>query len=183
MRRFLIFSAAAVLTLITGAFIVYKYFLPSIIAKTVVSEELPAFVPQHIKQKIQKVNKPLNEGAKSVISTIHHSGITIEQIIKAIDEAKEEQGYAMLEELNRTKITDVDQLFDMGKKYFPVDFDVEVFREEYRKRATLPLIEKAIAYANKYKDEKVMDAQTAKETAKKILLEKEKEFNKIVSGK
>jgi hypothetical protein len=84
-------------------------------------------------------------------------------------------------ELNKTKITSVDQPFDMAKRYFPVDFDVEVFRDAYRKKATIPLIEKAIMYANKYKNEKLMDAQTAKETAKKILRTKEAEFNKIVA--
>ena len=77
-------------------------------------------------------------------------------------------------------INNVDQLFDMGKKYFPVDFDVEVFRETYRKKATIPLIEKAILYANKYRDEKLMDANTAKETAKRVLIAKEEEFNRIV---
>ncbi|MCA4900365.1 MAG: hypothetical protein ACK514_17395 [Bacteroidota bacterium] len=71
-------------------------------------------------------------------------------------------------------------LLQNASNYFPVEFDVEIFREAYRKKATLPLIEKAIRYANRYRDEKLMDAQTAKETAKRILKEKESEFNKVV---
>ncbi|MFM9840238.1 MAG: hypothetical protein ACKVOQ_18370 [Cyclobacteriaceae bacterium] len=161
--------------------IVYKFFLPTIIAKTLSAEKLPDYIPQRIKIKIEKVNKPLNETARNVINTIHSSGITIEQLIRAIDEAKEEHAYSMLDELNKTKITNVDQLFDMAKKYFPVDFDVEVFRDAYRKKATIPLIEKAIMYANKYKNERLMDAQTAKETAKRILRTKEAEFNRIIA--
>ncbi len=163
-----------------AAAIIYKFFLPSILAKTLSAEQLPSYVPQRIKAKIEKVNKPLNETARNVISTIHSSGITIDQLMRAIDGAEEEQAYAMLDELNKTKITSVDQPFDMAKRYFPVDFDVEVFREAYRKKATIPLIEKAILYANKYKNEKLMDAQTAKETAKKILRTKEAEFNRII---
>lgn len=168
--------------LVVSGAIVYKFFLPGIIAEAVATEQLPAFIPQRIRTKIGKVNKPLNENAREIIATIHKSGITFDQIVKAIDDAKEEQAYALLDELNRTNITNIDQLFDMGKRHFPVDFDVEVFREAYRKKATIPLIEKAIRYANKYKDEKLMDAQTAKETAKKILRTKEVEFNKIVGG-
>lgn len=182
MRRIGKILLFAVCFLIIAGVVTYYFFLPALIAKTVASEQLPAFIPQRIKTKIEKVNKPLNEGARTVISTIHSSGITFDQIIRAIDEAKEEQAYAMLDELNKTKITNVDQLFDIGKKYFLVDFDVEVFREAYRKKATLPLIEKAIAYANKYKNEKLMDAKTAKETAKRILRDKEEEFNKIVGS-
>jgi hypothetical protein len=182
-RRWIVILLSFCFFLLIVSAIVYQFFLPNLIAKTLSVEELPSYIPQRIKAKVEKVNKPLNEGARTVISTIHQSNITIEQLLKAIDEAKEEQAYAMLDELNRTKITNVDQLFDMGKRYFPVDFDVEVFREIYRKKATLPLIEKAIVYANKYKDEKLMDAQTAKETAKRILKNKEEEFNRIVNKK
>jgi hypothetical protein len=42
------------------------------------------------------------------------------------------------------------------------------------------LIEKGILYANKYRNEKLMDAETAKETVKQILIAKEDQFNKIV---
>jgi hypothetical protein len=76
---------------VIGSVIVYKFFLPSIIAKTLSAEELPAYIPQRVKSKIEKVNKPLNETARNVISTIHNSGITIDQLLKAIDEAKEER--------------------------------------------------------------------------------------------
>jgi hypothetical protein len=161
--------------------IIYKFYLPNIVARTLASEQIPAYVPTRIKTKIEKVKKPINETAKDVINTIHKSGITIEQIMKAIDDAKEEQAYAMLDELNKTTVTNVDQVFDMGKKYFPVDFDVEVFRDFYRKKATLPLIEKGILYANKYRNEKLINAETAKETVKKILLDKEDQFNRIVN--
>lgn len=181
MNRFLCAILIVFFLVIISGVIIYHYFLPTIIAQTVATEQLPSFIPHRIKIKIEKVNKPLNENARQVIATIHKSGITFEQIIKAIDDAREEQAYAMLDELNRTKITDVDQVFDLGKKYFPVDFDVEIFREVYRKKATLPLVEKAIRYANKYKYEKLMDAKTAKETAKKILKAKEEEFNRIIS--
>jgi cellobiose-specific phosphotransferase system component IIA len=183
MKKLLYGLIIAILVITLSGAIVYKFFLPTIIAKTMASRELPDFIPERVKTKIESVKRPLNENAQTVISTIHKSGITFDQIMIAIDEAKEEQAYAMLEELNRTKITSVDQVFDMGKKYFPVDFDVEVFRAAYRQKASLPLIEKAIQYANNYKNEKLMDTQTAKEIVKQILKTKEDEFNKIISNK
>jgi hypothetical protein len=179
-RKWLYFFLAFIFVCILLTFITYKFYLAGIVADTLSSEQLPTYIPQPIKTKIEKVKKPLNETAKDVIKTMHSSGITLDQILKAIDDAKEEQAYAMLDELNKTKITNVDQIFDMGKKYFPVDFDVEVFREFYRKKATLPLIEKALLYANKYRNENLIDAETAKETVKKILVAKEEQFNRII---
>jgi hypothetical protein len=42
------------------------------------------------------------------------------------------------------------------------------------------LIEKALLYANKYRNENLIDAETAKETVKKILVAKEEQFNRII---
>jgi hypothetical protein len=179
-KKWIYFFLFFFLICILSAGIIYKFYLPSLVAKTLSADQLPGYFPKKLKTKIEKVKKPINETARDVINTMHTSGISLDQVLKAIDDAKEEQAYAMLDELNKTKITDVDQVFDMGKRYFPVDFDVEVFRDFYHKKATIPLIEKGILYANKYRNEKLMDAETAKETVKQILIAKEDQFNKIV---
>ncbi len=172
----------AIILFILAGGIFYKFFLTDFIANTLLNDSLPSYLPWHLKSKIEKVQKPVSESAFAVISVMHQSGITLDQILKAIDDAKEEQAYAMLDELNTTKITDVDQFFDIGKKYFPVDFDVEVFREVYREKTTMRLIKKAIRHANIYKKEERMDAETAKEIAKKILISKEEEYNEIMDN-
>jgi hypothetical protein len=179
-RKWIYFFLFFFLVCAFSAGIVYKFYLPSLVAKTLSDDHLPGYIPNKLKTRIEKVKKPINETARDVIKTIHTSGISLDQILKAIDDAKEEQAYAMLDELNKTHVTNVDQVFDMGKKYFPVDFDVEVFRDFYHKKATVPLIEKGILYANKYRNEKLMDAETAKETIKQILIAKEDQFDKIV---
>ena len=177
-KGILILSAIVIIG--AGCYYAYHWYFPEIIAQSIVSERSPRYVPKKVQNKIRKVKKPINEGASAVITTMHKTGITMEQVLKAIDEAKEEQAYAMLDELNETKIENTNQVFDMAKKHFPVRFNVEVFREAFNDKVNLSLIKKGIRYANIYRDEEKMDARTAKAIVKKILIQKEKDFNKIL---
>ncbi len=118
--------------------------------------------------------------AEAVLKLAHDENISIDDIIQAIDDAEEKQAYAFLEELNRTEITDQDQIFTMGKKYFPAKFDVEVFRAPFNEKISVKQIKRGIELANQYKDQEEIDAETAKSIMKKILLQKEEEFNAIV---
>jgi hypothetical protein len=165
-----------------AGFVVYKFYMADLIADAVVSnEDVPAFVPEKIKTKINKYKTPINYGAEEVIKKMHDSKITIEQILKAIDEVPEEQAYSMLEELKTTKIRSSDQVFDMAKKHFPVDFDVEVFRKPFNEKADIGTLRKGISYIKEHQES--MDIEMAKAVAKKILLQKEKEYNKIMGYK
>ena len=89
---------------------------------------------------------------------------------------------ALLEDLNKSEVTNQDQVFDLCKKHFPVPFDVEVFREPFNERVSIELIRKGIKYANAYYERDEVDAATAKSIAKRILLQKEAEFNRIVKN-
>jgi hypothetical protein len=168
------------LTLIAiGGFVVYKFYMADLIADAIITkEDVPAFVPEKIKSKIDKYRTPINYGAEETIKKMHESHITLEHLLKAIDEAPEDQAYALLEELNATKIRSSNQVFDMVKERFPVDFDVEVFRKPFIEKVDVKTIRKGIAYMNQHAES--MDVEMAKSVAKKILLQKEKEYNKVM---
>ena len=118
----------------------------------------------------------------AIIKEMHRSKITMAQVFEAIDNAKEEQAFAMLDELNTTDVAPPDEVFDMAKRHFPVDFDVEVFRKPFNEKVDLKLIRKGIRYANIYRETEKVDAATARTIVKKILLQKEAEFNKITKA-
>ncbi|HYF67526.1 MAG TPA: hypothetical protein VD884_05285 [Ohtaekwangia sp.] len=171
-----------VLILAVAGYLGYEAFFPKLIAHSITAEESPAWMPNSVDTKIKKIRKPVNEMASAVIKHAHKSNVSIEDVLKAIDEAKEEQAYALLEELNKTEIQSTDQVFNMAKKHFPVDFDVEIFRETFNKKVTLHHIKKGLRYANSYKEREEFDPETAKSVAKQILLQKEAEFNKVVKN-
>jgi hypothetical protein len=179
MKKLFIGLLVLLMLVAIGGFVVYKFYMADLIADAIISkEDVPAFVPEKIKSKIDKYRTPINYGAEEAIKKIHESHITLDQLLKAIDEAPEDQAYALLEELNTTKIRSSNQVFDLVKERFPVDFDVEVFRKPFTEKVDIKTIRKGIAYMNQHAES--MDVEMAKSVAKKILLQKEKEYNKVM---
>jgi hypothetical protein len=174
-----LYTALVVLVILAG-YLAYRMYFPVMIAKSIVNES-SFLVPNSLSEKIKKIRQPVNEGALAVVETMHESGLTIDDILRAIDAANEEQAMALLQDLNETEIKDTDQFFSLVKKHFPVAFDVEIFREPFKEKVSLPQIKKGIRYANRYKERDELDAETAKSIAKRILLQKEEEFKKIVN--
>ena len=110
---------------------------------------------------------------------MHKSGVTMDQILKAIDDAQEEQAFAFLDELNESQVDSSDQVFSLAKKHFPVDFNVEIFRKPFNENVSIAHIRKGIHYANIYKEKEEFDVSTAKSIVKRILLQKEDEFKRL----
>jgi hypothetical protein len=179
----LIIPLLVVAIVLTGlaAYVVYEVYLPQMIARSI-TDESTVLMPDKVEEKIQKIKKPVNRGAEVVVETIYKSGISMDQIFKAIDETEEEQAFAFLAELNNTRIESSDQVFNIAKKHFPVEFNVEVFRKPFNERVNVATIKKGVKYANIYKDREEFDTNTAKSIMKRVLLEKEEEFRKITEN-
>jgi hypothetical protein len=177
MKKLLLVAGALTLIGLAG-YVAYEVYLPAMIAQSITNE--PAvFVPDNIQNRIDKIRKPVNEGADVVVQTMFKSGVTMDQVLKAIDDAEEEQAYAFLDELNKSEIRSADQVFSMAKRYFPVDFDVEIFRKPFNEKVNMATIKKGVRYANIYKNKEEFDVSTAKSIMKRILLQKEEEFKRL----
>jgi hypothetical protein len=176
MKRSVAWIFAILLVLISGGYIFYKYYFTDLVAEAIVSEDLPGFLPMRIRNKIKEAGAPLNEGASTFIKDMHTHDITIDQVLEALDNTTEDQAYALLDELDHTKLQSTDQVFDIAKKHFPVDFDPEAFRSLFNSRTDLKHIRKAMKYAKVNRQSKDIDLETGKAIIRKILLEKEKEF-------
>lgn len=173
----IVFIAFTSLALIS--YVVYKQYAPAIIANELLKETEPIFLPKKITEKIKVVKIQTNQLSTDVIKDIHKSNITLDQILKALDEVTEDEANALLDEINALgEIKSSDQIFDLTKKRFPVEFDVEPLREPFRKKANVPLLKKALLKANQYRDNDLIDFESAKSIARRILIEKEKEFYK-----
>jgi hypothetical protein len=172
------------IALTIGSYIAFKIYMQKMIAHAIVSpNELPSYLPEKVKEKVKKVKVPVNQGAEAIIITMQQSQkVTLDQILKAIDNVTEQQAYAMLDTLNNTKIQNTDQVFDIAKQHFPVDFDVEIFRKAYREKVSMRLIKKGISYGNRFKKNQDMDFESARSILKQILIQKEHELNKVMTN-
>lgn len=182
MKKLRLYLAALVLVGSAG-YLAYRLYFPVMVAKSFASKT-SKLLPQDVQRRIEKVREPVNEGAAIIIAQIHQSdGVTMEDLLRAIDNATEEQAYALLDELNAMDIKSADSVFSVTKRHFPVDFNVEIFRKPFIEKASPALIRKCVKMANIYKRRGEIDAETAKSIAKRILLQKEEEFNKLLSKK
>jgi hypothetical protein len=179
MKKFLIISLILVTLLGLTGYGLYHFYFSYMVAEAITTESLPIYIPKGIQRKLDEMRKPVNKGAEEIVVKMHEGDIPVEKIIKAIDETTEEQAYAMLDELNKTPIKNANQVFDIGKKHFPVDFDAEILRKPFTDHIDMKLIRRAIRYGNINKRTKDIDIETAKAIAKKIFLEKEKKYNSV----
>jgi hypothetical protein len=182
MKKLVFLILILVLIIGGGIFIFYKYYFPDFVANAIVKEETPPFVPVYMQRKFEKFKAPVNRASEDIINQMHKSHLTLEQIFKAIDETDEEQVHAALGELTLSEVKTTNQAFDVFKRHFRADFDVEVLREPFNRNVNMKMINKAIDRANAYRDEEVMDPEMAKAVIKKILLQKEKEYQEMLGG-
>jgi hypothetical protein len=181
MKTFLIILLSLLVIIGLGGFIFYKFYLPDLVAEAIIHDETPPYVPEHVKAKIEKLKVPINQASEDLIQEIHKSNITLEEVIKAIDETQETQVYSAVDELNDVKAKNTNEVFDIAKKHLHADFDLEVLREPFNKNVNMKMINKAMNYLNSTRNEG-LDPETMKAIAKKVLIEKEKEYNAMLGN-
>lgn len=182
MTRKILGFALVISILILIGYVAYKQYAPEIIANELLKKTEPAFLPKKVAEKMKEIKAKTNSISAGAINDIHKSNISLEQVLKAIDNATEDKANLLLDEINRLKDPkSADQVFDLAKKHFPVDFDVEALRQPFRAKADSILLKKALRKANEYRDNNLIDFESAKIIIKRILIEKEKEFNQQVN--
>lgn len=175
MKRFLLISALILICVSIGGYYLYRIMMPKIIAEAMVSESMPEYIPKRLQPRVEAIRKPLNKGTQAMIERMHDSEISLEDVLRAVDNITEDQTYAFLDEIDQISPTSTDEVFDVAKKHFRTDFDAEVFREPFKKHFEMKQIRNAIEHANLNRRSNDVDIATAKAILKEIIVEKEKE--------
>jgi hypothetical protein len=159
-----------------GAFVFYKVYFPGFMAEVVTGKEIPPYIPRRMQNKIEAIRAPLNNGTSKFVKEIYKADIPMGKVIDVIDEIKEGEANALLQELNQTKPQTTNEVFNIIKKHLPENLDIEVFRKPFNEHFTMNTIRQAIAYANTNRKAKTLDFETTKAIVKQIVEEKEKAF-------
>lgn len=176
MKKFIIIIVALLITGGIASVVIYKYYMPDVVADAIVAEEVPDYLPKPVQNKIKALRSPVNAGAEDVINKIHQADIPMDKILSMIDNATEDQLDNLIRELNQTSLKNTDQVFDIAKKHFSADFDMEVLRQPFNRNVNMKMIQKGIQLGNVNGKSNAINFETAKAVAKKILIEKEKEL-------
>jgi hypothetical protein len=183
MKTFFGWMVALIIIGAIAALFFYKYYLPGLVAKALVQQEEPPYIPKFVQTRISRYKAPVNKGAEDVIREMHRRNVDIDQVLKAIDETEEEQIYLMLDELNQTRVTDTDQVFNVAKKYFRTDFDLEVLRKPFNENVDTAMIRKGLKQAAYHRNEEPIDPEMAKAILKQVLVQKEREYRRNLGGR
>lgn len=172
MKRFIFTLIAIGLLLWVGGYIFYRVYLPDLIAKAIVSDTTPQYIPRRLLNKVDELRAPVNKGANEMIVEMKRNHIPLEDVLEVVDKTNEQEAYNFLSALNEADPKDPNEVFDIAKKHLQADFDVEVFREPFIKNVSMKSIRRAIKYANLNQKTKDLDIETGKAIAKHILMEK-----------
>lgn len=177
MRKIIIILFCVLLVGALGGVVFYRYYLPDIVAEAVIAkDELPGYLPNPVKNRIEGIREPVNAGAEDIVREMHESNVPLEKILRMIDNTTEEMGNDMLDELSKTPIANTDQAFDIIKKHLKADFDLEVLRKPFNENVDMQTIRKGIQYGNINRKSHDIEMETARAIAKKVLIEKEKQI-------
>jgi hypothetical protein len=159
-----------------GGYFLYTFYFPKFVAQAIISENKPTYLPKRIMNKIDEIRAPINKSTENLLREFQKANVPMTKVYEAIDETSEEDAYALLDEFNHSNLKTSNEAFDIVKKHIHADFDVEQFRKPFNENVDPKMIKRLMRYANMNRQMNEVDIKTAKEVAKQILMEKQKEI-------
>ena len=148
----------------------YRYYLPSMIAKTLTSEEPSRLVPEKMQEKVKDLRVNIDQQVDELAVLLKETRLSVDDLQNIIDRVNPEQVFGAIGELKNTTLTSNDQVFDICMKHIRVEgYDLEVFRAPFVRNSDVGNIQKAVAKFNREDFLTSMSVPVLKETAKMIL--------------
>jgi hypothetical protein len=175
MKRFLAVIIVLGLLAWAGIYIFYRVYLPDLVARAIVADETPDYIPKRLMNKVDELRRPVNKGADQMILEMKKNDIAITDVVEVIENTTEDEAYEFLQDLNASKPQTPDEVFDIAKQHIQADFDIEIFRKPFVENVSMASIRRAMSYANTNQRTKDLDIVTGRAIAKQILIEKYKQ--------
>ena len=178
MKKLLIF-VLLVLVLGLAAYGAYRFYLPTVIAEALTSDEPSPMVPAGIQKKVGTIKVKVDREIKKLPVLMKETKIGYEDLLIMIDRAKPDDFFEAYREISATRIVSTNQVFDIGMKHINIEgFDLEIFRSTFNRYATVEIIREAINNIDQNEILTSISIPVAKETVKKILESSEQEIRK-----
>jgi hypothetical protein len=181
MKKLLIF-VLVIASLGLTAYGAYRFYLPSMIAEALTSNEPSSMVPAEMQEKLATLKVKVDREIKKLPVFLKDKNIAYEDLQIMIDRANPEQFRDAYDEIKSTRINSINQVFDIGLKHVKIEaYDLEIFRSTFVQYVTVNDIQKAITKIENNELLTSMSAPVIKETAKKILQNHESEIKETMS--
>jgi len=166
-----------VLLLGVAAYAGYRYFLPSMIATTLTSDEPSRLVPEKIQQQVSELRAKIAHEVEEVPALLKETRLDIDDLETIIDRADPEHFFNAIDELKTTTLTSTDQIFDICMKHIRIDgYDLEVFRGPFVRNTSVENIREAVTKIDRDDMLTTVSVPVLKETTKQVLASSREEI-------
>ncbi len=155
-----------------------RIFIPRMITNSLENKDsLPAFpiiiLPQQVQEKLTPAIMEVNKKIDKIPYYMDSLDLEFEDLLEIVDEVQPSEVFELIDELNSTELTSLDQVFDIGAKHVHIrNLDPEQFRQPFLNYMTMRRVRKALKIINENKLTTTLSVPMARETAKQILLDK-----------
>ncbi len=148
----------------------YRFYLPSLIAEALTSDQPSVLIPSGVREKLTKLQPEVDRKIKKIPVFLKEHKIGYEDLQNIIDRASPDDLLDAFYEIAATRITSTNQVFDIGMKHIKINgYDLEVFRSQFIQYVTVEDINKAIKKIEGNSLFNSISITVAKETMKKVL--------------
>ena len=155
----------------------YRFYLPTMIATTLTSEQPSRLIPAKMQEKVKKLRLKIIQEVEDLPVLLKETRLTVDDLQIMIDRANPDQFLRAIQEMKSTTLTSTDQIFDICMKHIKIDgYDLEVFRGPFVRSTSVGNISEAIGKIENNELITSMSIPVLKQTAKQILASSEKEI-------
>ena len=148
----------------------YRYYLPSLIAEALTSDQPSVLVPSGMREKVTSLKTKVDGEIKKVPVFLKEHKIGYEDLQNIIDRISPDDLLDVYYEIATTRITSTNQVFDIGMKHIKINgYDLEIFRSTFVQHVSVGDINKAIRKIEENDLLASMSIPVAKATVKKVL--------------
>jgi hypothetical protein len=176
MKKLLVFILAVALLGFTS-YAGYRFYLPSMIAATLTSEQPSRLIPADMQGKVKRLKLKIDREIADLPVLLKETRLTVDDLLIMIDRANPDQFAQAIEEMKNTRLTSTDQIFDICMKHIKINgYDLEVFRGPFVQNSSVGNIREAIAKIEQNEFITSVGIPVLKQTAKQILISSKEEI-------
>lgn len=178
-KTLLLVSAIIILLIIPIMYFGYFYVYPKVVAEAIVSKKYTSIIPQRYRDEFNLISDTINVRVSRMMEITQDKGITIDDLLQAIDEIQEDDVRNALAELYETDLQSVEQVYLIGRKHIDIQaFDPELLKPAFLKHVKMHHIERGLKYIRRHNLENQLDAQSGRRIAKQIIIQKKDKIMK-----
>jgi len=148
----------------------YRFYLPTLIANALTSDQPSALIPSDIREKVTRLKTKVDSEIRKVPVFLNEHQLGYEDLQSILDQANPDDLLSAYDEIVSTRVASANQVFDIGMKHIKIEgYDLEIFRSQFIQYVAVEDINKAIKKIEETELLNSINISMAKETLKKVL--------------